>query len=301
MPPPTLNPISLEFRTDYWVGHFMAMGSPCELLVDTTDSALARELVTIARQEATRIEHKFSRYRSDNIVHRINHSNGAPVHVDDETARLLDYADQCHQLSGGKFDVTSGVLRAAWKFDGSDRVPEQASIDALLPRVGWNRVRWDRPTITLPAGMEIDLGGIGKEYAVDRTAQLLRARSAVSTVINFGGDLFVTGPRANGEAWRVGIDDPNAGGNQPLRQIQIARGGICTSGDARRFVLKDGVRYGHILNPETGWPVVGAPRSVTVAANTCIEAGMLATFAMLEGDNAEDFLGAQQVRHWIVR
>jgi thiamine biosynthesis lipoprotein len=300
MPPPTVTSIALEHRTDHWVGRFMAMGSPCELLVDGDDPKLARELVEIARDEATRIEHKFSRYRSDNVVHRINTGGGAPVTVDEETAKLLDYADQCHQLTGGKFDVTSGVLRAVWKFDGSDRVPTRQQIDALLPRVGWSKARWVRPVFTLPAGMEIDLGGIGKEYAVDKTAQRVRARADVSVVINFGGDLFVTGPRKNGEAWRVGIDDPNAGGSVALRQVQVLRGGICTSGDARRFLLKGGIRYGHILNPKTGWPVTGAPRSVTVAANTCIEAGMLATFAMLEGERAERFLREQQAKYWVV-
>jgi thiamine biosynthesis lipoprotein len=295
-----LSDITLERRDDHWVGHFMAMGSPCELLVDGDDRALALDLTTIAHAEAKRIEHKFSRYRDDNVVHRIHAAAGRAVEVDDETAKLLDYADQCYRLSDGKFDVTSGVLRAAWKFDGSDRVPAQAQIDALLPRVGWDKVSWKPPLLILPAGMEIDLGGIGKEYAVDKTAQLIRARSDVSVVINFGGDLYITGVRANGECWRIGVDDPQASGRHALGQIKLVRGGICTSGDARRFLLRNGVRYGHILNPKTGWPVRNAPRSVTVVANTCIEAGMLATFAMLESDNAENFLREQNVKFWVV-
>jgi len=293
--------ITLEHRDDYWLARFLAMGSPCELLVDTGDHVLVAKLAEIAFSEAKRIEQKFSRYRDDNIVHLMHHNHGAPVEVDDETAKLLDYADLCYRLSEGLFDITSGVLRKVWKFDGSDRVPAAQDIAALLPSIGWSKVTWRKPHLTLPAGMEIDFGGIGKEYAVDKTAQLLRAASNTSMVINLGGDLFVTGRRANGNPWRIGIDDPDATGQQALAQLTLARGGVATSGDTRRFLLKDNIRYGHILNPKTGWPVHAAPRSVTVAAATCVEAGMLTTFAMLQGENAEKFLNDQEVQHWIVR
>lgn len=293
--------LTFELRDDYWIGHFKAMGSPCELLVDTHEPEIARELAHIAREEALRIEAKFSRYRDDNIIHHIHHSSGQAVAVDAETAKLLDYGDLCFRLSNGKFDVTSGVLRQVWKFDGSDRVPGKEQIAALLPNIGWNKVTWNNPYLTLPAGMEIDLGGIGKEYAVDKTAQLIAAHSNTSVVVNFGGDLLVAGPRADGHSWRIGIDDPTASGDRSVVQLQLARGGIATSGDARRYLLKSGVRYGHILNPKTGWPVRDAPRAVTVIANTCVEAGMLTTFAMLEGVNAEDFLKAQGVRYFCFR
>ena len=296
-----MNAITLERRDDYWLARFLAMGSPCELLVDTGDRALLARLAGIAYGEAKRIEQKFSRYVDDNIVHQMHHNHGAALAVDDETAKLLDYAHLCYQLSGGLFDITSGVLRKVWTFDGSDRVPAAQDIAALLPRIGWHKVTWHKPYLTLPENMEIDFGGIGKEYAVDKTAQLLGAASSVSMVINFGGDLFVSGRRASGGAWRIGIDDPDATGQHALAQLQLARGGVATSGDARRFLLKDNIRYGHILNPQTGWPVRDAPRSVTVAAPTCVEAGMLTTFAMLQGAGAESFLQEQQVQHWIVR
>ena len=291
---------SLEHRDDYWLAQFLAMGSPCELLVDTRDRAHAAQLAGIAFAEAQRIEQKFSRYRNDNIVHHIHHHFGTAVEVDEETAKLLDYADLCYRLSEGLFDITSGVLRKVWKFDGSDCVPAPHDIAALLPHIGWHKVTWSKPYLTLPAGMEIDFGGIGKEYAVDKTAQLLITDSDTSVVVNYGGDLFVTGRRAHGNPWRIGIDDPDASGQHALAQLQLARGGVATSGDARRFLLKDNIRYGHILNPKTGWPVRDAPRSVTVAAPTCLEAGMLTTFAMLRGANAGEFLKDQAVQHWIV-
>ncbi|HKJ88781.1 MAG TPA: FAD:protein FMN transferase, partial [Gammaproteobacteria bacterium] len=107
---------TLDRRDGLLVGRFTAMASPCEVLMDTDDPALGWELTRLACREARRVECKFSRYRSDNIVHRIN--RGAPVEVDAETADLLDYASRCHELSAGSFDITSGVLREVWRFDG---------------------------------------------------------------------------------------------------------------------------------------------------------------------------------------
>jgi thiamine biosynthesis lipoprotein len=291
---------TLTKTEDGWKGAFVAMASPCEVLVDDPSSRLARALLDRAAEEAWRIEAKFSRYRDDGVIHRINHSAGAPVEVDDETARLLDFAAECHAMSDGMFDVTSGVLRRAWRFDGSDRVPSEDRVAGLLPLIGWEKVRWKSPVLTLPEGMEIDLGGIGKEYAVDRTLGILRAHTKAAVLVNFGGDLTVSGPRRDERAWRVGVESVDAAAGI-AREIDLAQGALATSGDANRFLLKDGVRYSHVLNPRTGWPVLGAPRSVTVLAANCTEAGLLATMSLLKGEHAEAFLTEQGARHWCMR
>lgn len=290
---------------DCFRGRFTAMASPCEVLVDTDDPAEAAALLKIAAEEAWRVERKYSRYRSDNLIHRINHSDGGPVPVDAETGGLLDYAATCHELSDGLFDITSGVLRRAWKFDGSDRVPKDAAVRELLSLVGWEKVSWTGTTVTppalsLPAGMEIDLGGLGKEYAVDRAAALIAARTSHAFLVNFGGDLHASGPRRGGRLWGVGVDDPADTGRSALYRIEFSHGGLATSGDARRFVLHQGRRLGHILNPKTGWPVEDAPRAVTVLGPTCLEAGTLTTLACLQGPGARAFLERQGVRYWIV-
>lgn len=281
-------------------GTFSAMAGPCEVLLDLDDGLLAHRLVALAAAEARRIEAKFSRYRDGSAVQRLNASHGAPVRVDDETAGLLDLAAACHAASGGRFDVTSGVLRRAWTFDGGTRVPADAEIAALLPRVGWEKVTWRRPELTLPAGMEIDLGGLGKEYAVDRAMALLRAEADAPVLVNFGGDLHASGPRRDGAPWRVGVEDPGRE-DRAARLIDLAGGALATSGDARRFVLHRGERLGHILDPRRGRPVRDAPRSVTVAADSCVEAGVLATTAMLHGPDAESFLAAEAARWWVTR
>jgi len=276
------------------------MASPCEVLIDTDDPAEAATALRIAEDEARRIEEKFSRYREGNIVHRINHAEGSPVSVDEETAQLLNYAASCYEMSDGMFDITSGVLRRAWTFDGGTHAPSSSVLRSILKHVGWEKVRWDGASFSMPSGMEIDLGGFGKEYAVDRAAALVVAEVPRSILVNFGGDLVATAARRGERPWSVGIEDPDHPGDVALYKIEFDRGGIATSGDARRFVLWQGRRLGHILDPRTGWPVEGAPRSVTVLADSCLEAGTLATLAQLQGKRARAFLEAQGARFWTV-
>lgn len=298
---PTPGPATRLARgDDHWIGSFSAMASPCEVLVDTAAVADAGRVLRIVSREAWRIEGKFSRYRSDSVISRINRSGGCAIELDVETADLLDFAALCWNLSEGRFDVTSGILRRAWKFDGSDRIPEAADVSALLSRIGWSKVEWERPRLRLQAGMEIDLGGIGKEYAVDRCLRLAREECDAALLVNFGGDLAAGGFREGNRPWRVGIEDPDAE-ESAVRGIEIRDTALATSGDSRRYLERGGVRYSHILDPVTGWPVPNAPRSVTVAAPTCLEAGMLATIAHLRGAEAETFLEAQGVRAWCVR
>lgn len=289
----------LTWQGDHFCGRFSAMASPCEVLIDTADRQLAEQLTAVAFFEARRIEQKYSRYLPDNICSKINLSRGQRVAIDDETYRLLCFADSCYQLSEGLFDITSGVLRRAWKFDGSDRLPQAHQVAALLPLIGWQQVRFDQHGIVLPPGFELDFGGIGKEYAVDAVAKrCLHLTPRTSVVVNFGGDIQVTRPRVNKQCWHIGIENPDSEGDA-VRLLRITQGGLATSGDARRFLYKDGVRYSHILNPETGYPVTGAPRSVTVAADHCVQAGILATLALLKGKQAEKFLNQQGVMFWL--
>ena len=178
-------------------------------------------------------------------------------------------------------------------------MPSHDAVAALLPIVGWDKVRWRKPELTLAPGMEIDFGGIGKEYAVDCAAALVRPL-ATQCLLNFGGDLLALGPQVDGSPWRVGIESVDAS-RTAARQIELRVGALATSGDARRFLLKNGKRYGHVLDPRTGWPIAGAPRSITVAAATCTHAGMLATLALLQGERAEAFLEAQAAQFWALR
>lgn len=275
------------------------MASPCELLIETKDEHEAHATLGAVAACAWRIEDKFSRYLSGNVVHAINASCGRALEVDAETANLIDFAANLHRVSDGRFDITSGILRRAWKFDGSAHIPDGEQIRSLLNLVGWDKARWQRPTLQLKDGMEIDFGGIGKEYAVDQATRIASRISEVSSLVNFGGDLAVTRPRRADAAWRVGIEAVDSAGRVAAKMIDLHRGALATSGDTYRFKLKDGKRLSHILDPRTGWPVENAPRSVTVAADTCTQAGALATLALLHGTDAEPFLRAEGVQYWL--
>ena len=291
--------ISIEERPGgLFAVSFGAMASPCEVLVYTQERAEALQVGELAANEAWRVEHKFSRYRDHSVVAGIHRKRGQVIALDPETASLMDFAQQCFEMSGGVFDITSGILRRAWKFDGSDRVPDPASVAQLLPLIGFDKLQWRAPDLLVPQGMELDFGGIGKEYAVDRAYDILTVRCGQPFLVNFGGDLRANRRPPHGP-WQVGIERPDTDRSAALL-LELEHGALATSGDSRRFLLKEGVRYGHILDPRTGWPIANAPRSVTVAASSCTEAGLLATLAMLEGAGAGTFLESQGVRHWIL-
>ena len=190
-------------------------------------------------KEAWRIEEKYSRYRADSVISYLHAHRGVPVKVDEETASLLDFAQRCYRISDGMFDITSGILRQAWTFDGSDRLPEPDAIAALLPYIGFEKLKWQSPTIELPAGMELDLGGIGKEYAVDRAYELLSKKAPGPFLINFGGDLRASGPPPNG-FWQVGIEKPDHERDASHDAASSAR----SAGDQRRLTTLRASRWG---------------------------------------------------------
>jgi thiamine biosynthesis lipoprotein len=291
--------IVLERAADHWVGRFFAMASPCEVLIEEAPEVLARHILDVVAGCAWRIERKFSRYRSDSVVHKINSNAGRGVVLDDESAGLIDFAATLTTISEGRFDITSGVLRKVWTFDGGSIVPTQQQIDAVMTCVGWHHVQWRKPVLQLQPGMQIDLGGIGKEYAVDLAAARVEdIAPGSSCLINFGGDIVVRNPRRDGQPWRVGIEASERAGSA-VHMVHLNRGGLATSGDSRRFVLHDGRRYSHIIDARTGWPVPDAPHSITVAADTCTQAGTLSTLAMLRGREYEQVLRASGARYWI--
>jgi thiamine biosynthesis lipoprotein len=271
---------------------FVAMATPCVLHLYAADQVQAAAAFAAAVAETERIEKKYSRYDPQSFVSKINETAaiGGSIDIDDETAALLDFAFACHAKSDGLFDITAGILRQVWKF-ASGRLPDEASVRALLPRIGLDKMVWNRPRLEFSVpGMEIDLGGVGKEYAVDRAAAVLRDAGIAHGLIDLGGDLIVLGPHPDGRAWSVGLRDPKRK-DSVLREISIAQGALATSGDYERCIEIDGRRYGHILDPRTGWPVEGLT-SVSVLNSNCMVAGGVATIAMLKGRAGSGWLHA---------
>lgn len=292
--------IEITDNEDGIVINFSAMASPCELHFQSKNRSIVEAIARDVCDEVWRIEDKYSRYNSDSLCSKINASNGKPVVIDNETFLLLTFSTQCYEFSDGLFDISSGILRQVWMFDGSDNIPTQTQISSLLPLVGWGHVTFDQQSITLAKGMEVDFGGIGKEYAVDKAIGLIRQSIDCAALVNLGGDLACCGSGDDQQPWQVGVEQPG-GEDHTMMVVALYRGGLATSGDAKRFLKRDKQRFSHILNAKTGWPVVNPPRSITVTADTCMEAGVLAMLSMLQGQDAEKFLTAQDVQHWSIR
>jgi thiamine biosynthesis lipoprotein len=275
-----------------FIHRFRALGSDNEIQLYAGDAGAAQRLAQTGIDEANRIETKYTRYREDSLTSTINrHAGGEWVEIDSETAALLDYADACYSESDGLFDLTSGALRRAWNFRVAV-VPDAAIVAALLPLVGWKLVERHPDRIRLPKpGMELDFGGIGKEYCADRVAAALLDAGAQSGLVNFGGDIRVIGPHPGGRPWAVGIRHPRVEGAL-LTTIMLAQGALATSGDYERYFELDGRRYCHMLNPHTGYPVP-TMQSVTVVAPLCTVAGSVCTLAMLKGEAGIGYLQTQ--------
>jgi len=262
---------------------FSSMGCPCEIQLETEFESVARAAAAKAQTEIARLDEKYSHYRSDNWLARLCASagSGRAIELDEEAANLIDFAAALHVQSAGRFDITAGALTRLWDLQ-SGRVPTQARIDEAIARTGWHRVEWQRPRLRLPiAGMRIDFGGVVKEYAADRAAEICRQNGIRHGIVDLGGDLAVIGAHADGSAWLAGIKSPR-NPDSVYASIELDRGGLATSGDYERVMIVDGKRYSHIVDPTNGRPV-DSFASVSVLAASCLVAGAASTVAMLLG------------------
>lgn len=261
---------------------FNAMGCPCALQLEA-DADVAARASAAAQAEVDRLDRKFSHYRDDSLVAQIGASAdaGESILVDNETADLLDFSATLHAQSNGRFDITAGALTKLWDLMNA-RVPDAEAIERARARCGWERVQWQRPHLRLGVrGMRLDLGGVVKEYAADRAAQVCRDVGIVHGVVDLGGDLAVVGAHPDQTPWLAGIKAPRET-SRAFAQIQLYRGGLATSGDYERALIVDGRRYSHIIDPVCGYPVESFA-SVSVVADSCLVAGAASTLGMLLG------------------
>ncbi len=285
------------------------MAAQNEILIDG-DLQTARLAAERAMTEVRRIEAKYSRYQPNSIVSKINSNAGLqPIVIDEETVYLLNYADTLYVQSDGLFDITSGVLRRIWNFE-SQLIPTQQDVRALLPLVGWNKVQRADNTVQLPhLQMQIDFGGFGKEYAADRAATVLQASGIQRALVNLAGDTvaFDLNNSEQQQPWAIGLQHPRRERGFAFASIPVTNGAVATSGDYERHFECDGIRYCHLLNPKTGWPIgfdangvfVETPlQSVSVVAPSCLVAGSLSTVAVLAaGKNGLDWLDSSGVQY----
>ena len=263
------------------------MGGPARLVLNSKHGQKL-DLENIAKQLRTLLgamESRYSRYRAGSIVSVINQRAGSGIftELDPETKALLELAGRLWDESGGLFDITSGPLRQAWDFRAKGGA-DPAQIKPALALVGWEQIEWRESSLHLPTpGMEIDLGGLAKEYAADSAVSLMRDLNVTSAMIELAGDVATIGDSEDSTPWRVGIQDPEGTGS--LCAVQLSNAAVATSGNYARHIGFEGKQYGHLLNPKTGWPVEG-PTSVSVVDSHCLTAGAVATVACLQAEKA---------------
>ncbi|HUE86321.1 MAG TPA: FAD:protein FMN transferase [Vicinamibacterales bacterium] len=263
------------------------MGSEVRVTVWTAQESVAYDAFDAVFAEFDRLDALLSIWKPGSDVLRINAGAGqAPVAVSPETIEILQAAQRVSVWTDGKFDITFGALSDVWRFDHDqdNRVPGAVEIAARLPLVDHRRVVVDAGAGTAfveVAGMRIHLGGIGKGYAVDRAVALLRVYGIRDFMVQFGGDLYVSGQPGDGP-WRLGINDPRGAPDESFATIDLRDATFSTSGDYERFFIADGVRYHHLLDPETGHPARDS-RSVTIVAASAMVADALSTGVFIMG------------------
>ena len=238
-----------------------------------------------ALEECGRYEQLLSRTAEGSDVWRINHANGEPVEVSEDTIRILNCARTISELSDGAFDVTIAPASTLWNFtQDSPALPETEEIARAAALVDYTKLKLDGNTVTLPEGMMIDLGGIAKGYIADRIKEYLEERNVQYAILSFGGNIVAIGSsKPDGNAWKVGIQDIDRPTGEHML-VSLNRGGsTVTSGIYERGFDLDGVRYHHLLSPETGWPVQNELASVTIFSENSMEGDALSTAAFVLG------------------
>jgi thiamine biosynthesis lipoprotein len=257
------------------------MGTECEWKAFASDEALVDRAFARGFAEFDRLEALTTSWQPTSEVSRINDAAGRrPVKVSRDTRLIIEKAQWVSGLTDGAFDITVGVFRGLWKFDEDQdgTLPDRAEVERRRALVNWRDVIVDRRRGTVMLrrrGQAINLGGIAKGYAVDAAVRAIRAAGLRDFIVKAGGDLYASG-RKGDRPWRVGIQDPRAPHGRIIFDLPLTDQAFNTSGDYERFLIRDGVRYHHILDARTGFPARGT-RSVTLLAPDAFTADALDT------------------------
>jgi thiamine biosynthesis lipoprotein len=283
--PPATPPAHLIERSH------VTMGTEVDLTAWTADESRAQAAFAAVFGEFARLDAMMSVWKDGSDILRLNAAAGYhPVAVSAETREVLRIARQVSELTGGRFDVTFGVLSGLWKFDQQDKddsIPDRREVLKRLPLINYRDVEVDERAGTAylkRKGMRVNLGGIGKGYAVDRSVDILRRSGLHDFMIQAGGDLYVDGRRGD-RPWRLGIRDPRGPADKSFAMLDLTDGTFSTSGDYERFFIKDGRRYHHILDLSVGEPAQGC-RSVTLVTDRAVIADALAKGVFILGPDA---------------
>lgn len=264
---------------------FRALGTNCAIQFRCADPKTALQFVADALGWLSAFEAKFSRFKPDSMLSKINQAAGKSwVPVDQEMEKMLDLADAMHRLTDGVLDAATLPLIKVWDWKVvHERLPSHGEISTALALSNWNDVhRKPGKAFLSREGMGLDFGGFGKEYAVDQVIAIAKQHGIQDILVDLGRDIFAMGGNGLHPFWHVGIQD-GIKTDQCIGGLAVSGYAVCASGDYARRFEHDGVRYGHILDRRTGWPVRHGLRAVTVIAPSCLLAGIYSTCVFILG------------------
>ena len=260
------------------------VGFYLDTVITLTAYAENGQILKDAMDECGRYEQMLSRTVEGSDVWRINHADGNPVEVSNDTIAILQCATKISELSGGAFDVTIAPVSTIWDFtSGKTDLPDAGVIARAAELVDYTRMELNGNTVTLPAGMMIDLGGIAKGYIADRIKAYLEEHGVKHAILSFGGNIVAISVKPDGNAWKVGIQDIDRPTGEHMLVAANTGGSTVTSGIYERGFNLDGIRYHHLLSAETGWPVQNELASVTIFSESSMEGDALSTAAFVLG------------------
>lgn len=266
------------------------MGNAFEITVVSDEENSANNHINAAIGEIRRIEKLLTTFSEESQTNLINRNAGIkPVKVDWEIFNLIERSLRISRITDGYFDISYGSIdKSFWNFDREMKeLPNPELIKDHLKLVNYQNIILDRENQTVflkEKGMRIGFGGIGKGYAAEMAKQMLQNRGVTSGIVNASGDLTTWGNQADGKPWTVGIADPD-NAKQPFSYMNITNMAVATSGNYEKFVVINGKKYSHTINPKTGMPVSGV-KSVTIFCPNAEIADAMATPVSIMGIDA---------------
>ena len=256
------------------------LGSPFEMTVVATDTIQANQYINQAIEEVKRIEHLISDWIPTTQISKVNQNAGiVPVKVDQEVFELIERAIKISKLTNGAFDISYASMDKIWKFDGSMKtLPTEEAIKKSVAKIGYKNIilnQQDQSIFLKIEGMKLGLGGIGQGYIADKVKDKLLANGCLSGIVNVSGDINAWGKQSNQKPWTVGIVNP-MNKNKVFATFPLENSSVETSGNYEKYVIFNGIRYSHIIDPRTGYPATGIV-SVSVFSKQTEIADALAT------------------------
>jgi thiamine biosynthesis lipoprotein len=281
---------------------FQALGTVCEVQFRTESVAAAKEFRKAALDWLREFEEKWSRFKPNSLLCEINAKAGdRAVDIPEADEEILRLCDHAYRISDGLHDPTLFPVTALWDEAGKKNcLPSDEEIAAVQKLVSWPAVEWGTGKVFLPeAGMALEIGGFGKEYAVDRLVGFARQFDIEDCLVDLGRDVAAIGEPPHGPAWVLGVEDARTEDAASFR-LAVSGKGLATSGNGRRFRMIGGKKFGHIIDPRTGWPAANEVITASCLADTCLTAGLFSTSAcilgMAEGMNTiEQMIGLEGI------